>query len=285
LLIPAVRRKWLRDAVTIGLLALMIAVSAWHFIGLGRIFWFFLVLCGLAAGVIYLFRLIVVPPVIREFGAFEIRSRSDDPEVWDVAKRTAHGMGIPMPRICIFSGHGAGAISWDFVSEKGVAVETVVAAAAQSGMLESCLAHEMAHIRNRDRLMSHTAGSLADASLAFALLLAASAVLNLAVFGYAPFSVQSLIVGLVILAFDRLLLMRLLGWMMRQHEFAADALGVAVTGNPLAAAATLMAVDLRARQIERDFREAGAKFGHEAGPDTHPDTGERVRALISGRQP
>lgn len=286
--IPAVRRKWLLDALTVFLLSVDIGVGAYCAAALSWLLWPALICLVLVSSIVFAYYLYFPSGrMLEDVKMLEIARREDDPEIWDMAVRLAARMDIPMPRLGIFHGFGEAAVSWDFIAGKGVAVEDAVAAtiATGGGMLESCLAHEMAHLKNRDRRTTLIVQTLANAALTLGLLLVVASIAKCAFTGgLSVSSLTALAVGLFMTAFDYFGLPRLLEKMFQQHEFAADALGVAVTGDPLTTAATLMSVDLRAKSIEKQLRDAGVITGEDKGLKTHPETRDRVRALI-GRDP
>jgi hypothetical protein len=270
----------------VALLGFLAAVGGWSLTSLNAYLWLLLALTVAVAIAVFIIDWVGLPAEAFQEEFLEISRRSDDPEYWDVSERVAGALGIGRPRLYVFHGHGEGGVCWDFLTYKGVAVEAIVAGSVgPSGLLECCLAHEMAHLKNRDHLMKQLAQSMANLSLALALLTIVSAVMSAIFCGMTPVCVRSFVTGVTLVAFDQLLMCRLLGWMFRQHEFAADALGVAVMGDALATANALMIMDLRLKGIERQMVEAGLELPRPQGPRSHPEMKERILALIGRKKP
>jgi heat shock protein HtpX len=150
--------------------------------------------------------------------------------------------------------------------------------------LEGVLAHELAHIKNRDMLLQTFAATLAGA------------VSNLAQFGLLfgggsdderehPFAALALAIVAPVAA------MLIQFAISRQREFKADAVGAEISGRPLALASALRKLDAAAHRIPTEVSPAAAPLA-QVNPlaafegrgivqlfSTHPPTAERVARL------
>jgi heat shock protein HtpX len=142
--------------------------------------------------------------------------------------------------------------------------------------LEAVIAHELAHVANRDAAVMTVVGGPGEALL--------SGGLRVAGHGW-PIGVGGAIAALI-------------GWigtvgtraLSRYREYAADAGAVAITGNPAALAAALIKVsdglvaipkaDLRAASVHDAFHLLpAARENHFALPATHPPLRARIERL------
>ncbi|MGH7699369.1 MAG: M48 family metalloprotease, partial [Gemmatimonadales bacterium] len=146
--------------------------------------------------------------------------------------------------------------------------------------LEGVLAHELAHIKNRDMLISTVAATMAGAItyLAYiALFFGGRENRN-------PWAALALlIVGPIAAAMIQMAISR-------QREFEADRVGAEISGKPLALAGALKKLDAYARKIPMQVNPAAAPLA-QVNPlaatggginrlfSTHPPTQERVAKL------
>jgi heat shock protein HtpX len=150
--------------------------------------------------------------------------------------------------------------------------------------LEGVLAHELAHIKNRDMLLQTMTATLAGA---------------ISYLGYAAMWFGGsrddeghgnplAAIAMVILAPIAATLIQLA--ISRQREFKADAVGAEISGRPLALAGALQKLDTAARRIPMQISPAVAPLAqvnplaaHGGGIaklfSTHPPIGERVARL------
>lgn len=90
--------------------------------------------------------------------------REDDPQLWDTVERLVERAGMPMPRVCISPAAAPNA----FATGRSPRHSAVCVTAGLRQMLtqrelEGVLAHELAHIRHRDVLISTVAAVVAGA--------------------------------------------------------------------------------------------------------------------------
>ena len=145
--------------------------------------------------------------------------------------------------------------------------------------LEAVLAHEIAHIRNRDLSLFRVAEVLRQATLLFT-----RAGWLLVIFA---FPVLFLSGGLAPGALLALLTAPLLTWLLqlallRTREFAADATAVELTGDPDALARALERIEYVQRSVFRMLLPIGGSVEHPL-LRTHPRTNDRVARLRAMR--
>ena len=149
--------------------------------------------------------------------------------------------------------------------------------------LEGVIAHELAHIKNRDMLLQTLAATMAGA------------ISNIAHFGFFlggrddEDSNPLVGIGMMILAPIAAMLIQFA--ISRQREFKADAVGAEICGRPLSLANALLKLDAGSKRIPLNVSPAAAPLaivnplqafsGGGLGKmfSTHPPTAERVARL------
>ncbi len=222
--------------------------------------------------------------VLRMYGA-QIVAEKDAPELYRIVDRLRQRAGLPMPVVAITDQAQPNAFATGRSPEKAVvAVTTGLLRAMPREELEAVIAHELAHIKNRDMLISTVAAGIAGA-IGF--------LPNLLLFGggrddeegghpvagFAMAIVGSVAAGIIQMAVSR------------QREFEADRVGAEILGRPLPLANALRRLDALAHQIPMPVSPAVAALA-QVNPlsamgggmmkwfSTHPPTEERVAALM-----
>jgi heat shock protein HtpX len=155
--------------------------------------------------------------------------------------------------------------------------------------LEGVIAHELAHIRNRDILISTIA-----ATVAAAIMMLANMAQFAAMFGggrdreNGP-SPAVLLVTALVAPFAAMIIQAAIS---RQREFAADRTGAEIVGSPIGLAHALKRIEVGATQIPLDANPATAHMfimkplsarGMMGLFSTHPPTDARIKALLEPR--
>ena len=105
--------------------------------------------------------------VLRAYGA-KIIERQDNHRLYDMVKKVADINALPMPRIAIVSSSTPNAFATGRNPEKAVvAATTGLMSILDDNELEGVMAHEIAHVKNRDTLVMCVAATVAGA-IAFA---------------------------------------------------------------------------------------------------------------------
>lgn len=227
--------------------------------------------------------------VLRMYGA-KVVSEAEAPDLYRMVNRLRQRAGLPMPVVAIAPHEQPNAFATGRNPEHAVvAVTTGILKYMPSEELEGVLAHELAHVKNRDMLITTIAAGIAGAisNLPYLLL-----------FGGGRDSEDghpAVQLGLMLLAPIGAMLIQFA--VSRQREFEADRVGAEILGRPLPLAHALKRLDEMAQRIPMEVAPAAAPLAqvnplaaHGGGFtrlfSTHPPTAERVarlEAMASGR--
>ena len=216
----------------------------------------------------------------------------DDPELYGIVREQARLAGLPMPKVYEIHTESPNAFATGRSPKNAaVAVTTGIRRILNRDELSAVLAHEMAHVGNRDTLIMAVVASIAGAisMLAFMAQFAA-------IFGSFGGSSDDddrggNIIGLLIIAIVMPIAAALVrAAVSRTREFQADATGAHTCGNPLALASALQKLERGTEARPMKVAE-GASHLFIVNPlkgtnlanlfSTHPPTAERVRRLTS----
>ena len=217
--------------------------------------------------------------VLRMHGAREVDDRSA-PKLYSMVERLAHAADLPMPKVYIIDTNQPNAFATGRDPDHA-------AVAATSGLLANLsqeeiagvMAHELAHIQNRDTLIMTITATIAGAlsMLAnFALFFGGrrNFIATLAIMILAPLGATLVQMGIS-----------------RVREFEADKRGGQICGNPIWLASALHKINRMARGAALDTAERNPATAHmfiinplSGGGvgkmfSTHPDAGLRIERL------
>jgi heat shock protein HtpX len=222
--------------------------------------------------------------VLRMYGA-RLVSPAEAPELYGMVDRLRQRAGLPMPTVAIAPHDQPNAFATGRNPQHAVVCVTEgILRVLSREELEGVIAHELAHIKNRDMLLQTVTATMAGAisNLAWIGMFAGGRGNDEE--GNNPFS--SLL--MVILAPLAASLVQMA--ISRQREFKADAIGAEISGRPLALASALRKLEIGARQIPMHVSPAAAPLA-QVNPlaysgsgmaklfSTHPSTEERVARL------
>jgi heat shock protein HtpX len=210
-----------------------------------------------------------------------------------MVERLARQAGLPMPKVYVIPDPSPNAFATGRNPEHAaVAATEGILQILTDTELEGVLAHELAHVKHRDILISSVA-----ATIAAAIMMAARTAHFAAMFGgYGgrgdgrdrgnnPIALLAMIIlaplaaGLIQMAISR------------SREFSADAGGAQIAGNPYGLADALRKIDAAARRVPLDANPATAHMfimkpfsggGLMSLFSSHPPTEDRIRALLGG---
>jgi heat shock protein HtpX len=225
--------------------------------------------------------------VLRSYGA-RIVARADAPELYDMVDRLRQRAGLPMPTVAIAPHDQPNAFATGRNPEHAVVcVTSGLTKLIDREEMEGVIAHELAHIKNRDMLLQTVTATMAGAI---------SSLAQFAVFfgGRSDDEDRNPIAGLAMLIIAPLAASLIQFAISRQREFKADAVGAEIAGRPEGLARALQKLDAYSRRIPMDISPAAAPLAqvnplaaHGGGLSsmfsTHPSTDERVARLL-GRQ-
>jgi heat shock protein HtpX len=203
------------------------------------------------------------------------------PRLHQIVRELAHSAGLPMPRLYVIPASQPNAFATGRSPKKAaVAVTEGITQLLSESELRGVLAHELAHIRNRDTLTTSIAATIGGAItwIAYSLLF----------FGGDDDSPLGLVSGLamVILAPIAATIIQLA--ISRQREYAADATGARISGTPNALADALERLEAGAKAMPMQVNSAAEPLyivkpfsggGVASLFSTHPPIEERVRRL------
>ena len=218
--------------------------------------------------------------VLRMHNAREVDARSA-PEFYRMVANLASRSGLPMPRVYMVDSPHPNAFATGRNPENAaVAATTGLLRILDAEEVEAVMAHELAHVRNRDTLIMTLAATIAGAI---------SMLANFAFFfggNDSRGNVLALLLAVIVAPFAAMILQLALS---RAREFGADRRGAELCGNPRALASALAKLDQAAKRIPNPVAQrdpAAASLYIVPGLSrslfsTHPPTESRVAALMA----
>jgi len=217
---------------------------------------------------------------------------SDNPKLFDLIHEVVIASGLPMPKVAIVIDSAPNAFATGRNPEHAlIAFTTGILEAMDRDQLQGVIAHEMAHVANRDTLVSAVAATTAGA-----IAILSDMLTRMMWFGGGRDRNREgggnpllLVVSLVILILAPLAAMMLKSAISRKRESLADATAVAFTRNPagLRSALEVLAAD---STVVHQRSTAVAHIWIESPLDaksvsklfsTHPPIAERIAVLKS----
>jgi heat shock protein HtpX len=222
--------------------------------------------------------------VLRMYGAEEV-SRAEAPELHDLVDRLRRRADLPMPKVCVIPQDQPNAFATGRNPDNAVvAVTEGIVRALDRDELAGVIAHELAHIKNRDMLTSTVAATLA------------AAITLLARFGIFFDRDQGFVTSLLMMILAPMAAMLIQMAISRSREYAADRDGAEIAQNPLGLASALRSMERAAQHQSMPANQAtshmfivnpfsGGLSGLKRLFSTHPPTEERIARLedMAGR--
>lgn len=223
--------------------------------------------------------------VLKAYNAQEVDERNA-PEFFSMIRDLSQNAGLPMPKVYVYDSPQPNAFATGRDPQNA-------AVAASSGLMESLtpqevagvMAHELAHIQNRDTLTMTITATLAGAI---------SMLGNFAFFfggnreNNNPLGFIGVLVAMIVAPLAAMLVQMAIS---RTREYSADKRGAEICGNPLWLACALQKIAGAAKQIHNDDAERNPATAHMfiinplSGErmdnlfSTHPNTDNRIAAL------
>lgn len=224
--------------------------------------------------------------VLSAYDAQEIDERNA-PEFFQMIRDLSARANLPMPKVYLINSDQPNAFATGRNPENA-------AVAASTGLLQrlspeeiaGVMAHELAHIENRDTLTMTITATIAGAISMlgnFAFLFSGSREDR-----NNPFSFIGVLAAMIVAPFAAMLVQMAIS---RTREYAADRRGAEISGSPLGLASALRKIESAAHQIHNEAAEANPATAHMfiinplSGErmdnlfSTHPDTTNRIAAL------
>jgi heat shock protein HtpX len=224
--------------------------------------------------------------VLRMYKA-RVVSAQEEPALYAMVDRLRQRAGLPMPVVAITEQEQPNAFATGRSPSRAVvAVTRGLLHYLPADEMEGVIAHELAHIKNRDMLISTIAAGVAGTLSYLPYLLMFG--------GGRDRESQHPYLQIVLLLLAPLAAMILQFAISRQREFEADRVGAQILGRPEPLAHALTRLDAMAHRIPMDVVPAAAPLA-QVNPlaargggmmklfSTHPPTEERVAALLSLR--
>jgi len=214
------------------------------------------------------------------------------PQVYSIVSNLTARTGMPMPRIYLIDSPQPNAFATGRNPKNAaVAVTTGILQMLNTGELEGVLAHELAHVSNRDILISSIAAMMAGALTIFA---------RMAFwFGGGSRSRENplgAIIGLASLILAPIAAMLIRTAISRTREFQADHTGAEITGSPLQLASALEKISAGTERIPMAVNPATSQLfianplkavrgqGMMSLLSTHPPVEDRIQRLTEMAQ-
>lgn len=223
--------------------------------------------------------------VLRMFNAREVDARSA-PAFYGIVKQLAQRAELPMPRVYIIDNPQPNAFATGRNPQNS-------AVAATTGLLQNLsqeeiagvMAHELAHVKNRDTLTMTVTATIAGAIGMLA---------NFALFfgGNRENNPLGMIGTILVVLLAPLAAMLVQMAISRTREYAADREGAKICGRPTWLASALQKLDVSARRIDNPAAERNPAAAHlfivnplHGGSvdnlfSTHPSMENRIRMLL-----
>ncbi len=226
--------------------------------------------------------------VLRMYGAEEVDERSA-PEYYALVQELAHRAGLPMPKVYIMHSDQPNA----FATGRSPSRAAVCASTGLLNMLDreevaGVMAHELAHVSNRDTLIMTVAATVAGAITMFANMMQFSMLFGGRREGGGPLGIIGALAAIILAPLAAMLVQMAIS---RSREYEADRMGAQICGEPLWLASALQKIDHYARRIANPVAEESPTTAHMfiinplsgEGMDnlfsTHPNTENRIAEL------
>ena len=227
--------------------------------------------------------------VLKMFKAQEVDDKSA-PELVSLVRGLAQRAELPMPRVYVMNTPQPNAFATGRSPERAaVCASTGLLEALNREELAGVLAHELAHIKNRDTLTMAVAATIGGAVSMFAQYLQ---------FGFLFGGARSSDRGLGLIGTLFAMIVAPMAAMMvqmaisRSREYQADRMGAMIAGNPLWLASALEKISVLAKKVQNPRAEAFPAAAHvfivnplsgrgvDSWFSTHPDPQNRIAELI-----
>jgi heat shock protein HtpX len=223
--------------------------------------------------------------VLRMHGAQEVDARTA-PRLFNIVQELTRRAGLPMPRLYLMQTAQPNAFATGRNPENAaVAVTTGLLDRLNEQEIAGVVAHELAHVRNRDTLTMTITATLAGAigMLAqFGMFFGGSRDRN------NPFGIIGVLAAAILAPLLAMLVQMAIS---RSREYEADRIGAQIVGQPLWLASALAKIHNGSLEIDNHRAEANPATAHmfiinplhanamDGLFRTHPSTEERIRRL------
>ena len=223
--------------------------------------------------------------VLRMHGAKQV-DRQTAPEFYSLVEDLSQRAGLPMPKVYIMDNPQPNAFATGRNPENAaVAATTGLLRLLDKDEIAGVMAHELAHVKNRDTLVMTMTATIAGAI---------SMLANFGMFFGGnrdrnnPLGAIGMILMIILAPLAAMLVQMAIS---RTREYGADRGGAEISGQPMALASALAKISGAARRIENPAAEANPATAHmfiinplsgqrmDGLFSTHPDPRNRIKAL------
>ena len=221
--------------------------------------------------------------VLRMHNAVEV-DHTNAPEYYEIVSRLAEAAQLPMPAVYVIDSEQPNAFATGRNPENAaVAASTGLLSSLTAEEIAGVMAHELAHIQNRDTLIMTITATFAGAISMlgnFALFFGGNRQNGIGIIGT--------LIAMLVAPFAAMLVQMAIS---RTREYAADRLGAEICGNPIWLATALERIAASAGRIPNRLAEESPGTAHmfiinplgQHARDnlfsTHPNTENRIAAL------
>ena len=212
--------------------------------------------------------------------------------LYQITERLARQGGLPMPKVYIIPDSSPNAFATGRNPEHAaVAATEGILKVLDERELEGVIAHELAHVKHRDILISSVAATIAAAIMMFGRMAMYAGLFAGNGRNEREGSSSNPIALLAMMILAPIAAMLIQGAISRSREFAADAGGARMAGNPYGLADALRKIDAVSKRVPLDANPATAHMfiikpfsgaGLMSLFSTHPPTEARIQALLQG---
>jgi heat shock protein HtpX len=220
--------------------------------------------------------------VLRMYNAQEV-DRDSAPQLYNMVAELAQRAELPMPRVYLINEAQPNAFATGRSPQHAaVAATTGIMQLLSARELRGVMAHELAHVKNRDTLISTISATMAGAIASLA---------NFAlIFGDRD---RNPVISIILAILAPIAASMIQMAISRSREFAADRIGAEIAGDPRSLASALTKIDHYARGVPLPAAEHHPETGQMMiiNPllgggiskffSTHPATAARVERLLA----
>lgn len=216
-------------------------------------------------------------------------TRAEAPQLYSAVRRLTERAGMPMPSLHVIPSDQPNAFATGRnPSHAAVAVTEGILAMLTPEELEGVLAHELAHVRNRDILIASVAATIAGAISFVATMARWGAIFGGGDDEDSPGGLIGVLVASIVAPIAAMVVQLAVS---RSREFHADAVGAEIAGRPHGLASALRKLEVASQRIPMAVNPSAAPMfivNPLRGPwargtarlfSTHPPTEERIRRL------
>ncbi len=210
--------------------------------------------------------------------------------LYQMTERLSRNAHLPMPKVYVIPDQSPNAFATGRNPQHAaVAATQGIMQVLSPSELEGVIAHELAHVKNRDTLISTIAATMSAAIVGLGRM-----VMYAGLFGGRQDDREggsNPIAMLAMMILAPLAAMLIQMWISRTREFAADATGAQIAGTPYGLAEALRKIDAVAKRVPLEANPATAHLfiikpflggGLMSLFSTHPPTEARIQALLHG---